>query len=250
MSGSVAVIIPAAGQSSRFGGPQKKPFTSLDGKPVWLRTAELFWLRPDVSRVYIVIAADDRDEFRGRFGHLLLFTNAEIVEGGAERFDSVSNALARIPPDVPLVAVHDAVRPLTPVGVIDATFAAAREYGAAMPGVPVADTLKRVDAATGRITDTVPRAGLWQAQTPQVFRCDWLVEGYARRGEAKTPITDDAQAVEALGHAVFVVPGSPLNFKITTKLDLELAEAVLKSRQAGKPEPRVSAGPFDDEAKW
>src|SRR5262245_22280192 len=120
MSGSVAVIIPAAGKSSRFGAREKKPFTSLDGRPVWLRSAELFWQRPEVSKVYVVIAPDDREEFRARFGHLIAFANAEVVDGGAERFDSVANALARVPDSVPLVAVHDAVRPLTPAPVIDA----------------------------------------------------------------------------------------------------------------------------------
>jgi 2-C-methyl-D-erythritol 4-phosphate cytidylyltransferase len=250
MSGEFAVIIPAAGKSSRFGGLEKKPFASLEGRPIWLRTAELFWSRDEVSKVYIVVAPDDRDDFRGRFGHLLAFANAEVVIGGEERFDSVANALARVPEEVPFVAVHDAVRPLTPVAVIEATFAAARTHGAALPGIPVADTLKQVDAATNQITGTVPRAGLWQAQTPQVFRRDWLAEAYARRGEAKTAITDDAQAVEALGRSVVVVPGSPLNFKITTKGDLELAEAIMKAREAKKPEPRPTAGSFDDEAKW
>ena len=246
----VAVIIPAAGKSSRFAGRDKKPFTSLDGRAVWLRAAELFWTRDDVSKLYLVIAPEDRDEFRARFGHLIAFANAEVVDGGAERFDSVAHALARVPESVPFVAVHDAVRPLTPPPLIDAVFAAAREHGAAMPAVPVADTLKQVDPATSRITGTVPRAGLWQAQTPQVFRRDWLVEAYARRGESRTPITDDAQAIEAIGHAVSVVSGSPVNFKITTKDDLELAEAVLKARGAKRPDPRPSTGAFDDEAKW
>ena len=101
-----------------------------------------------------------------------------------------------------------------------------------MPAVPVADTLKQVDPATNRITGTVPRANVWQAQTPQVFRRDWLAEAYAKRTSLTSPITDDAQLIEAIGHAVVVVPGSPTNFKITTKDDLELAEAVLKARAA------------------
>src|SRR6478752_8233499 len=96
MSGNVAVVIPAAGKSSRFGGREKKPFASLDGRPVWLRSTELFWTRDDVTKVYLVIAPEDREEFRTRFGHLIAFANAEVVEGGAERFDSVANALARI----------------------------------------------------------------------------------------------------------------------------------------------------------
>lgn len=245
---TVAVIIPAAGKSSRFGGIEKKPFVSLDGRPVWLRSAELFWCRADVSRVYVVVSPEDRDEFRGRFGHLLAFQNAEVVTGGAERFESVANALDRIPPDVDLVAVHDAVRPLVTPRLIDAVFASAAENGAAMLAVAVADTLKKVDGEN-RITDTVPRAGLWQAQTPQVFRRDWLADAYAKRSTLSAAITDDSQLMEAAGHAVFVVPGSLANFKITTRDDLELADAVLKAR-APKPEPEVKSRAFDDEAKW
>ncbi|MBP3956445.1 2-C-methyl-D-erythritol 4-phosphate cytidylyltransferase [Gemmata sp. G18] len=249
-----AVIIPAAGRSSRFGGMEKKPFVSLDGRPVWLRTVDAFRSRPDVSKVYLVIAPEDRDDFRARFQSRLLFVeNVEIVEGGTERFESVANALARVPESVSLVAVHDAVRPLITPALIDSVFGAATEQGAAMLAVPVADTLKQVDPESNRITGTVPRAGVWQAQTPQVFRRDWLVEAYARRASLSVPITDDAQLIEALGHSVVVVPSAPVNFKITTKDDMELADAVLKARtaakSAGEPEgPRWGA--FDDDAKW
>jgi 2-C-methyl-D-erythritol 4-phosphate cytidylyltransferase len=244
----VAVIMPAAGQSSRFGGREKKPFAALDGRPVWQRAAELFWTRDDVSKVYLVIAPGDREEFRTRFAHLIAFANAEIVDGGKERFDSVANALARIPESVDLVAIHDAVRPLGAASLVDAVFGAAATTGAAILAVPVSDTLKRVDPAANRIVETVSRHGLWQAQTPQVFRRDWLIEAYARRHDLSGPITDDAQLVEAAGHAVTVVPGSPMNFKITTKEDLDLAEEIVK-RRLSKPADRPAIG-FNDEAKW
>src|SRR5438094_3059257 len=147
---TVAVIIPAAGKSSRFGGREKKPFVSLDGRPIWQRSAELFWTRDDVSKVYLVISPGDREEFRRRFTHLIAFANAELVDGGAERFDSVANALARVPEAVDFVAVHEAVRPLATTEVIDAVIAAAAEYGAAMPVIPVANTLQQVDPAPNR----------------------------------------------------------------------------------------------------
>jgi 2-C-methyl-D-erythritol 4-phosphate cytidylyltransferase len=242
----VAVIIPAAGRSSRFGRGEKKPFVSLDGRAVWQRSAELFWTRDDVSKVYVVISPDDRELFEIRYRAAMVFANAQVVGGGAERFESVANALALVPEDVELVAVHDAVRPLCTSAQIDAVFNAAAKHGAAMLAVPLADTLKRVDAAH-RITETVPRASLWCAQTPQVFRRDWLAEAYAKRGGLTQSITDDAQLVEAIGHPVHVVPGSPSNFKITTKDDLELAEAILKARLA-KPSAPLRA--FGDEAKW
>jgi 2-C-methyl-D-erythritol 4-phosphate cytidylyltransferase len=186
---SFAVILPAAGRSTRFGGIEKKPYLSLQGRAIWQRSAELFWSRANVTKVLLVISPDDRDDFRTRFGHLVAFANCEVIEGGHERFDSVANALAKIPDDVTHVAVHDAVRPMTPMPLIDAVFAKARETGAAMLAVPVADTLKRVEPQTLEIVETVARDGLWQAQTPQVFRRDWLVDAYARRGSFGSAIT-------------------------------------------------------------
>ena len=225
----IAVILPAAGHSTRFGGPTKKPFVRLAGRPVWVHAAERFWSRPDVVAVLIAVAPADRDEFRS---HLPAAVNCQLVDGGAERFESVANALAAVP-DCDLVAVHDAVRPLTPPELIDAVFAAAAEHGAAVPAIPVADTLKRV--AGDAVTETVPRAGLWQAQTPQVARRDWLVDAYARRHSLRVPITDDAQLLEACGYPVRVVPGVRANFKITTPDDLQFA-SWLEARSASEGE--------------
>jgi len=102
----------------------------------WLRTSELFWTREDVSKIYLVISRKIAKSFGSGFRHLLVFANAELVEGGAERFDSVANALARVPESVEFVAVHDAVRPLTPLPLIDAVFHSAIKNGAAMAAVP------------------------------------------------------------------------------------------------------------------
>ncbi|MCZ2343785.1 MAG: 2-C-methyl-D-erythritol 4-phosphate cytidylyltransferase [Bacteroidales bacterium] len=244
-----AVILPAAGQSRRFGGLEKKPFVSLQSRPVWQRSAELFWNRPDVSQVLLVLDPQDQDEFRSRFGHLLAFTNVTIVNGGHERFASVANALEKLNETAEFVAIHDAVRPLCPPRLVDAVFCQARATGAALAAIPVADTLKRVEPTTQQITDTLPRAGLWQAQTPQAFRRDWLVAAYARRGEYAATITDDAQLLEALGHPVTVVPGSPRNFKITTPDDFQLAQALLgdpQSQEGKRPVARFG----ESEAIW
>ena len=230
----IAVILPAAGKSARFGSGEKKPFVDLEGKAVWMRSAELFWNRPEVSRVYVVVSPEDFDFFRRHFGPAFASANAEVVQGGAERFESVANALAQIPGGVEYVAIHDAVRPLCPAAKIDEVFAAVLEHGAAMLAVPVADTLKRVDTS-GMILETVPRAGLWAAQTPQVFRRDWLVEAYAGRASFKIPITDDAQLIEAMGRPVKVIESVPENFKITTRGDYDLAVVITKS----------SSRPFD-----
>jgi 2-C-methyl-D-erythritol 4-phosphate cytidylyltransferase len=132
--------------------------------------------------------------------------NIQIANGGKERFDSVANALELIKPEAEFVAIHDAARPCLAATLIDAVFAEAVKTGAAMLAVPVSDTLKRADAKN-KIQETVPRQGLWLAQTPQVFRREWLLSAYAERAKHGKQITDDAQLVEAVGHAVHLVTG-------------------------------------------
>lgn len=242
-----SVILPAAGRSIRFGGMEKKPFVYLGGRPIWQRSAELFWSRPDVSKVYLVISPDDRDEFRSRFGHVIAFANAEIVEGGSERSDSIANALAVVPPTSEFVAVHDAVRPLATIELIDTVFASASANGAAIPAMPVVDTLKRSNQSN-TIAETVARAGLFHAQTPQVFRREWLVDAYAKRSAAPQPASDDSQLVEFAGYTVNIVNGSRANFKITTRDDLALAELIVKNRTERAPEKSLAS--FHDEAQW
>jgi 2-C-methyl-D-erythritol 4-phosphate cytidylyltransferase len=243
----VAVILPAAGKSSRYRDKEKKVFANLDGRAVWLRAAEAFVNRKDVVQTLVVIAPEDLETFKSRYGAHIGLLGIEIVTGGAERFESVAHALARLRDEVDLVAVHDAARPCVTAALIDSVFAAAAKTGAALLAVPVSDTVKRGDDA-GRVEATVPRKGLWLAQTPQVFRRDWLADAYARRGALGAEITDDAQLIEAAGHPVYLVSGSAANLKITAREDLALAEAVLKARPAAKaPRP---IHPFEDEAKW
>ena len=244
---SFAVIFPAAGRSSRFRDKEKKPFVNLDGRAVWLRSVEHFVARSDVVQCLVVIDADDEETFRRRYGANLAFMNIQIVKGGAERFDSVANALALVRPEVEFVAVHDAVRPCVTETLIETVFAKAQSTGAAIPAVSVTDTVKKVDAQK-QITATVPRQGLWLAQTPQAFRRDWLTDAYARRKELGSGITDDAQLMEAAGHKVHVVDGEVTNLKITTKADLIMAGAALKAL----PKPKVQGPihPFADEEMW
>src|SRR5215472_11432396 len=111
LMGQFAVILPAAGQSSRFRDKEKKPFAQLDGRAVWLRTAELFVTRNDVCQCLVVVAKEDQEVFQRRYGANLAFMNVQMVEGGSERFDSVANALAVVKGEAGFVAIHDAVRP-------------------------------------------------------------------------------------------------------------------------------------------
>jgi 2-C-methyl-D-erythritol 4-phosphate cytidylyltransferase len=180
-----------------------------------------------------------------RFGANVAIMGVDVVEGGAERSDSVRNALAQVRDDIDFVAVHDAARPCIANEWIDAVFTAAQATGAAILGIPVSSTLKRV-AKDNTIEATVPRANIWEAQTPQVFRRDWLVEAYAQTDQA--PATDDAELVQRLGHSVKVVPGSPINMKITTKDDLRLAVQALKALP--KPKLQGPAHPFAGDDLW
>jgi 2-C-methyl-D-erythritol 4-phosphate cytidylyltransferase len=242
-----AVILPAAGQSSRFRDKEKKPFANLDGRAVWLRSAELFVTRDDISQCILVVAPADQEMFRRRYGANLAFLNIQIADGGAERFESVANALNLLKPETEFVAIHDAVRPCVTNEQVSAVFAKAAETGAALLAVPIAETVKQV-GGDNKVQATLPRQRLWLAQTPQVFRRDWLVDAYANRAKLGTDITDDAQLVEAAGHAVYVVEGERGNIKITTKGDLFLADAILKSR----PKPKVAGPihPFAEEEMW
>ena len=238
-----AVILPAAGKSTRFqANKRKKPFVDLNGRAVWLRSAEHFVNRDDVVQTLIAVAPEDMEWFKEKFRPNMAFMDIEVVAGGGERADTVQNALARVKNDVDFVAVHDAARPLLVKKWIDEVFAAAAESGAAIPGIRVASTLKRVTAES-TIEETVSRDGLWLAQTPQVFRRELLLDAFAKRDGFQA--TDEAQLVERLGHPVRVVPGSPMNFKITTGDDFQMAKAVVNALP--KEEGLKTLHPFADE---
>jgi 2-C-methyl-D-erythritol 4-phosphate cytidylyltransferase len=243
---SFAVILPAAGKSSRFSDQfYKKPFAPLENRPVWLHAAERFVNRPDVLQTILVISPDDAEVFESKWGGNAALLGIEVVHGGDERYDSVAAALARVRPEIDFIAVHDAARPCVAQEWIDQVFAAAEKTGAAMLAAPVTGTLKRV-ANDKTIQATVSREGLWEAQTPQVFRRQLLLDAYAQRGALAA--TDDAQLVEQMGVKVTVIPCSKMNLKITTKDDLRLASAVLKALP--KPKLLGPAHPFADDHLW
>ena len=221
---SFCVIIAAAGKSSRYKDLHfKKPFAILNGKSVWLHSAEMFLKRSDVAQVIVVLAKEDREEFNAKFGANVAIHGIDVVQGGAERSDSVLNALRKIRDDVDYVAIHDAARPCISESMVEDVFDAAVANGAAIPTIPVFSTLKR--SADGQtIDETVDRSHLYLAQTPQAFSKAILTDMYARRGDLQP--TDEAQLAEELGHRVSMVSGSPLNIKITTRDDLDLAKVL------------------------
>ena len=180
-----------------------------------------------------------------KFGANVAILGIDVVAGGSTRSASVASALAHVKPDVDYVAIHDAARPCLVDEWISKVFEAAEDSGAAIFAVPVTGTLKRVDSQK-IIHETVSREQLWEAQTPQVFRRQLLLDAYAQQGNFEA--TDDAQLVERSGHKVTVVPGSSINFKITTKEDLRLAAHALKAL----PKPKLSGPthPFADDNLW
>ena len=240
-----AVILAAAGRSSRFKDKHyKKPFAPLANRAVWLHSAERFVNRDDVVQVIVVISPEDREDFNFKFGSNVAILGLDVVEGGQQRSDSVAAALAHVKPEAELVCIHDAARPCLADQWIDSVFAAAAKSGAAILAAPVVGTLKRV--SNNKVTETVARTDLWEAQTPQVFSRKLLMDAYAACGDFQA--TDDAQLVERLGHEVDIVPCSRVNMKITTREDLRLAEISLKALPKPKFDKRPH--PFADDDMW
>lgn len=246
MNKNTAVIICAAGASSRFGGKRKKPFVDVGGRAVFLRSVELFADRDDVKQILLAIAPEDEELVSVKWGANLKFFNVEICFGGAERFDTVRGALELVKEDIGLIAVHDAVRCCVTKQWIDDCFAAAAETGAAILACPVAATIK--EAKDNTIIKTVDRAGLYEAQTPQVFESFLLKKAYENlKNPDKSKISDDSQLVEALGREVTIVETDSSNIKITRQSDIVIAEAILKGRP--RPGAKGPAGPYI-EAQW
>ena len=238
-----AVILAAAGQSSRFNDPNyKKPFAMLKQKPVWLYSAELFQRRNDVKQVIVVISPDDADEFNARFGPNVAVMGIDVVLGGEHRADSVQNGLGKVDDDCKYVAIHDAARPCLDEDLVQSVFAASKRHRIAIPAIPVNSTVKK--SLDGEIVEsTVDRQGLYLAQTPQVFERELLLEMFANRGDHQP--TDEAQLAELLGYQVALVKGSPFNIKLTTQQDLRFAKACLDAMPKSKFDAPIH--PFADD---
>jgi 2-C-methyl-D-erythritol 4-phosphate cytidylyltransferase len=217
------VVVVAAGRGTRFGGETPKQYQPIGGVPMVLRAVRPFAAHPDVAQVVLVLPPADAEAppafLRGAAGAGLI-----VVAGGAERSDSVAAGLGALGPECTVVLVHDAARPFVGRAVIDAVIAHARAGEGAVAAVRVSDTLKQAAAEDAtRVARTVPRDGLWRAQTPQGFPRAVLERAYAAaHGEGGA--TDDAALVERTGVPVRLVPDSPRNMKVTTPEDLALAE--------------------------
>jgi 2-C-methyl-D-erythritol 4-phosphate cytidylyltransferase len=212
----VAVLIPAGGVGTRLGRTTPKQFLRVGGEAILAATVRHFRRHPRLAAIVVAAPATHIERTRR-----LLGSGVTVVAGGATRQESVRLALDAAPHGVRMVLVHDAVRPFITRELVDAVLAAARVDGAAICGLPVSETIKRV--RDGLVEATVDRAGLCAAQTPQAFRADILREAHDKARRDGVAATDDAMLVERLGHRVRVVPGLADNVKITTPEDLRRA---------------------------
>ena len=229
----VAVILPAAGLGTRMGrqsperaGTSRKQFMLLDGAPILLHTIRKFFGSPSVTEIVVALRNEDVpwvDELLAREGPA---KPVRLVEGGDTRQQSVENALAKMSPDIDLVAVHDAVRPFIEPSTIERAIQEAAESGAAIVGIIPVDTVKQVKR--NKIHGTLSRDRLVLAQTPQVFGLDLLKRAFAKAHEDGFVGTDESSLVERLEQVeVSVVPGSDRNIKITKPSDMDLARLFL-----------------------
>ncbi|MEU0412321.1 2-C-methyl-D-erythritol 4-phosphate cytidylyltransferase [Streptomyces griseorubiginosus] len=229
-----AVVIPAAGRGVRLGPGAPKALRALNGTPMLIHAVRAMAASRAVSLVVVVAPPDGAGEVKSLLdAHALPErTDFVVVPGGETRQESVRLGLDALPPDVDIVLVHDAARPLVPVDTVDAVIEAVRDGApAVVPALPLADTVKEVEPAPGEpepVVATPVRARLRAVQTPQGFDRATLIRAHDTVTE---DVTDDASMVEQLGLTVVVVPGHEEAFKVTRPLDLVLAEAVLARRR-------------------
>ncbi len=230
----VGAIVPAAGKGERLGGRGEKGSFPLGGEPllVWaLRSLECC---PGVHSLVVAVAAGLERGWEERLREEFKISKLwAVVPGGATRQDSVRRGFEALPEGLELVLIHDGARPLCTRGLVERVLACASEHGAAIAALPASDTVKEGDRELF-VARTLPRESMWLAQTPQAFRTSIIAEAW-RRAEARGLLfTDDAALVEELGHRVKIVPGEATNIKVTTPLDLVMAEALLRNREGGR----------------
>ena len=216
-------VIVAAGSASRMGGIDKV-MASLGGEPMIARTVRAFQECDAVSEIVIVTREDLILPITG------LTKNSDkvkaVVSGGKSRQESVGKGLSALSKDVKLCAIHDGARPLITWQLIDCCIRAANTYGAAAPAIPVKDTIKTVEG--GIVVNTPNRSKLRAVQTPQVFDIDLLKGALLKAYQDGAEVTDDCSAVERLGMKIKIVEGDEKNLKVTTPMDLKIAEILLE----------------------
>jgi len=223
----VAVLLLAAGRGTRFGGEIAKQYVKVCGKEILLHTLQSLSQEPRIAVVQPVIAEGDMMFADIVARHAFSFQLLPAVVGGAERSISMQKGLAALPDDVDMVAVHDAARPLASRDVLGDVLDMAAQHGAAVPGIAVHDTIKRINE-DGKVLETPLRSSLRAVQTPQVARRDWFELALKQEKQRLHLHTDDASVLEAAGFAVYVSQGDVNNRKITTQDDLLWMQTLLQ----------------------
>ncbi|MEW5894301.1 MAG: 2-C-methyl-D-erythritol 4-phosphate cytidylyltransferase [Candidatus Omnitrophota bacterium] len=221
----IQAIIAAAGIGQRLGSGQAKPFAILHGKPLVLYALEVFEKCLQIDSVIVAAHAEATEKMTGVIRAAGFKKSFMVVAGGKERRHSVKNALNHLDSDTELVLVHDGARPFINVRFIEAMIQAAIREDALIAAVPVKPTIKRADAVNKNVVETLDRSCLWDTQTPQIFKKDVLARAYE---QADFSATDDASLVERLGITVRIFPGLEENIKVTTPMDLFIAEKLLE----------------------
>jgi 2-C-methyl-D-erythritol 4-phosphate cytidylyltransferase len=225
------LIIPSGGSGRRFGATQPKQFTELAGIPIIIRTLKIFESIDEISNLIIPSIPEYFDLTRRLIEQYGIKKPIVIIEGGAERQDSVYNALQMLSvADSDIVLIHDAVRCLATDTLVKNLISVANKYGAAIPGIEPNDTIKLIDLSSAAI-ETIERRKLRAIQTPQVFRTEIIIESYKKANAEGFYSTDDAALAEHSGYRVQVIDGERDNIKITTVADLSRAELILKNRR-------------------
>jgi 2-C-methyl-D-erythritol 4-phosphate cytidylyltransferase len=226
-------LIAAGGTGTRFGAPRPKQYLPLAGAPILARTLQVFDRCAAISRLVLVVPEEDiafcRESIVAPAG---LSKGISVAAGGDTRQESVWRGLAQAGGDEDIVAIHDAVRPIVTPAAVGACVEAARRHGASVLGVPAWDTLKQA-TSSGSVVGTLPREGVWLAQTPQAFRVGLIRAAHAKARAEGYLGTDDAALVERMGLPVHLVAGSRLNIKITTPEDLKIAEVFFELERSG-----------------
>lgn len=224
MSEKLSAVVVAAGKSSRMGFD--KLMTPLAGAPLLQHTLRGILSSPEVAEVVLVVRPETEEKAKQITDNLESDTPIIFTHGGAERQDSVRNGLAATPAEREYVLIQDAARPFISAPMIESTFAAAREHGAAVTGHPSTDTLKQAQC-DGLVEQTLDRSVVWAVQTPQIFQKTLLREAYDAVKAAGHIMTDDTAAVEFYGRPVQIVAHEGVNLKVTRPSDWALAEAYL-----------------------
>lgn len=220
------VVIAAAGLGKRMGHAEKKQFIELAGKPVLYHTVTIFHEIPEIGEIVIVTNQEDIERTKKL---LHGFSRVKVIPGGAERQESVYLGLGALE-SAEYVLIHDAARPFATEALIRTIMDSVVKKEAAIPAVPVKDTIKMVDEERD-VVSTPPRQSLWAVQTPQAFRLSTILEAHRLAKQEGFLGTDDAMLLEWQGKKVSVVDGEYTNIKLTTPDDLKLGETIIEKRR-------------------